>query len=73
LKAIPGRNFKLGHHPPAQPAAQRDRPHPEALAPGPIFAAEPHFATCVRISCGLPWNDEVTRGIKTLGEIAHEL
>jgi hypothetical protein len=25
------------------------------------------------ISCCLPWNDEVTRGIKTLGEIAHEL
>lgn len=44
-----------------------------AVAPGPIFAAKPRFATCVRISCGLAWNEEVARGIKTLGEIANEL
>lgn len=44
-----------------------------AVAPGPIFAAKPRFATCVRISCALPWSETVAAGIKTLGQLACEL
>lgn len=44
-----------------------------AVAPGPIFAAKPRFATCVRISCAQPWTETVASGIATLGKLAHEL
>jgi DNA-binding transcriptional MocR family regulator len=44
-----------------------------AVAPGPIFAAKPRFATCVRISCALPWSEAMASGIATLGNIASEL
>jgi DNA-binding transcriptional MocR family regulator len=44
-----------------------------SVAPGPIFSAKQRFASCVRVSCGFPWSASIERGIRTLGEIAHEL
>jgi DNA-binding transcriptional MocR family regulator len=44
-----------------------------SVAPGPIFSAKQRFASCVRVSCGFPWSATIERGIRTLGEIAHEI
>ncbi len=52
-----------------------DRAHARgvSVAPGPLFSAKRRFASCLRVSCGFPWSDAIDRGIRTLGEIAHEL
>jgi DNA-binding transcriptional MocR family regulator len=44
-----------------------------SVAPGPIFSAKQRFTNCVRISCGFPWSPAIERGVRTLGEIAHQL
>lgn len=39
------------------------------LAPGPLFSARDRYRNCLRINCGLPWTEEVERGIATLGRL----
>lgn len=43
------------------------------IAPGPIFAAKARFASCIRISCGMPWSERLADGLALLGKLAHEL
>lgn len=42
------------------------------IAPGQIFSSKGEFANCFRISFGLPYNERVENGIKTLGEIVRK-
>ena len=52
---------------------ERGLAHGVCIAPGPIFAAKPRFATCVRISCSMPWTERVASGLQLLGKLANEL
>ena len=40
------------------------------IAPGSIFTTQERFGNFIRLSCGVTWNDEVSRGLERLGELA---
>jgi DNA-binding transcriptional MocR family regulator len=40
------------------------------IAPGAIFSTGDTFANYVRLSCGSPWTDELSDGVRILGEMA---
>ena len=44
-----------------------------SIAPGLIFSNTEQFNHCIRLNCGLPWNAEAERALKTLGELATQL
>jgi DNA-binding transcriptional MocR family regulator len=46
--------------------------HNIGLAPGQIFSSQGQFTNCFRMCYGLPFNDRVEQGIKTLGELARK-
>lgn len=46
--------------------------HNIGIAPGQIFSPQGKFENCFRISFGLPWNDKVEEGIKTIGKLIRE-
>jgi DNA-binding transcriptional MocR family regulator len=41
-----------------------------STAPGPIFSVRQQFRNCLRINCGIVWNDAFERTIKCLGRLA---
>ena len=43
--------------------------HGISIAPGQIFSSQGRFENCFRISYGAPWNEEVARGLRTLGNL----
>jgi DNA-binding transcriptional MocR family regulator len=49
--------------------------HHEALkhrintAPGALFSVKDRYRNCLRMSCGLPWSDEVEAALAKLGEL----
>ena len=49
--------------------------HREALkhrintAPGALFSVKARYNNCLRMSCGLPWSDEVEAALKKLAEL----
>lgn len=46
--------------------------HNVGIAPGHIFSMQGQFQNYVRLTYGLPWNDQVEEGIKTLGELVRK-
>ena len=44
-----------------------------SIAPGLIFSNTEQFNHCIRLNCGLPWNNEAERALRTLGQLALEL
>jgi DNA-binding transcriptional MocR family regulator len=52
------------------------RLHREALkhhintAPGAIFSVKDRYRNCLRMNCGLPWNETIENALRTLGELA---
>jgi DNA-binding transcriptional MocR family regulator len=44
-----------------------------SVTPGVLFSSTPKFKNCIRISCGLPWNDRIESAVATLGRIAAKL
>jgi len=40
------------------------------IAPGPIFTTQERYGSCVRLSCGVVWDDRVVQGLKRLGSVA---
>ncbi|SIT46344.1 Uncharacterized HTH-type transcriptional regulator YdcR [Paraburkholderia piptadeniae] len=40
-----------------------------SIAPGPIFSAARSFRHCVRINFGHPWNADIDRAVRVLGEL----
>jgi len=39
------------------------------VAPGPLFSARQRFSNFIRISAGVPWNDRMAGGMRTLGKL----
>lgn len=44
-----------------------------AVMPGIMCASSEAFANCIRICCGLPYDDRIERGIQTLGRLIKEM
>ncbi|WP_221029568.1 PLP-dependent aminotransferase family protein [Actomonas aquatica] len=40
------------------------------IAPGPLFSVRDRYRHCLRINCGLPWNETIEQAIATLGTLA---
>jgi DNA-binding transcriptional MocR family regulator len=43
--------------------------HDISITPGALFSPSNKFDRCIRISYGIPWNDQVERAILTLGSL----
>jgi DNA-binding transcriptional MocR family regulator len=41
-----------------------------AIAPGPIFSATERYRNCFRMSCAVPWTQDVERAVERLGKLA---
>ena len=54
------------------------RLHREALkqhintAPGALFSVKDRYRNCLRMNCGMPWNDTIETGLRTLGDLAKQ-
>ena len=44
-----------------------------AVMPGIMCASGDAFANCIRICCGIPYDDRIEKGIKTLGQLTKEM
>jgi DNA-binding transcriptional MocR family regulator len=44
-----------------------------AVMPGIMCASGDAFANCIRICCGLPYDDRIEQGIETLGRLIKEM
>lgn len=44
-----------------------------AIAPGSIFSARERFSNAIRINCGAPLDERISRALATLGELARGL
>jgi DNA-binding transcriptional MocR family regulator len=44
--------------------------HKICTAPGALFSVKDRYRNCLRMNCGLPWNDSVEASLRTLGELA---
>jgi len=52
-----------------EPALQRG----VCFAPGDVFAPSARYTSCLRLSCGHPWDERIERAVRTLGEMACEM
>jgi DNA-binding transcriptional MocR family regulator len=43
--------------------------HQINTAPGSLFSVKDRYRNCLRISCSLPWSDEIEAALRTLGEL----
>ena len=39
------------------------------ISPGHLFSVKDRYTNCLRMSCGLPWSDEIEAALKTLGDL----
>jgi DNA-binding transcriptional MocR family regulator len=46
--------------------------HHIGIAPGQIFSAQGQYQNHFRLSYGLPWSDQIEKGLKTLGELMYK-
>ena len=44
-----------------------------SVTPGVLFSSTDKFKNCIRVSCGMPWNDRIEAAVKTVGRIARNL
>lgn len=47
--------------------------HGLSIAPGLIFSNTEQFNHCIRLNCGIPWNQETEQALMTLGWLATQL
>ena len=40
-----------------------------SIAPGQIFSAQGHYANCMRIGYGRPYDQDIEYGLRVLGEL----
>lgn len=43
--------------------------HKINTAPGSLFSVKDRYRNCLRISCSLPWSDEIEAALRTLGDL----
>jgi DNA-binding transcriptional MocR family regulator len=41
------------------------------IAPGLLFSPRERYQNCLRMNCGLPWNEEIENAVRKLGDLAH--
>lgn len=41
-------------------------------APGALFSVKDRYKNCLRMNCGLPWNDAIETAVRTLGGLARK-
>jgi DNA-binding transcriptional MocR family regulator len=46
--------------------------HGIAIAPGCLFSVRDRYSHCLRMSAGMPWNEDVERALQTLGNLAKQ-
>ena len=44
-----------------------------AIMPGIMCSTTRRYRHCIRLSCGFPWSDALEAGVKTIGDIIHNL
>jgi len=44
--------------------------HHIAIAPGVLFSVKERYRNCVRINCGIPWDETIEQAVRTLGDLA---
>jgi DNA-binding transcriptional MocR family regulator len=44
-----------------------------SVTPGVLFSCTDKFKNCIRVSCGMPWNERIETAVKTVGGIARNL
>ncbi len=42
------------------------------IAPGGLFSVKDRYRHCLRMSCGVPWSDEIETALRTLGDLAKQ-
>ncbi len=47
--------------------------HNIAIAPGKIFSSQGQFENCMRISYARPWDADVERGLKVVGDLIKKM
>lgn len=40
------------------------------IAPGLLFSSQQHYRQCLRINCGIPWDQPIADALETLGQLA---
>jgi DNA-binding transcriptional MocR family regulator len=40
------------------------------IAPGALFSVKDRYRNCLRLNCGLPWNEAIESAVRTIGELA---
>jgi DNA-binding transcriptional MocR family regulator len=40
------------------------------IAPGALFSVKDRYRNCLRLNCGLPWNEAIEAAVRTIGELA---
>lgn len=43
------------------------------ITPGPLFSAAQGHRSCIRLSCGTPWNDRIEAAVRLVGRLATRL
>lgn len=46
--------------------------HKINIAPGSLFSVKDRYRHCLRMSCSLPWSEEIDAALKTLGDLAKQ-
>ena len=44
-----------------------------SITPGVLFSSTDKFKNCIRVSCGMPWNERIETAVETVGRIARKL
>jgi DNA-binding transcriptional MocR family regulator len=47
--------------------------HKISIAPGAMFSLQERYQHCMRLSFGMPWNQELDRALKRLGGLAKSM
>lgn len=50
----------------------RAREQGVGIAPGSIFTTRERYESCIRLSCGVVWNEKILQGLRTLAQVAAE-
>jgi DNA-binding transcriptional MocR family regulator len=46
--------------------------HRISTAPGQLFSVKDRYRNCLRMNCGMPWNEVTEQAVRTLGELARK-
>jgi len=47
-------------------------PYKISIMPGSLFSLQPQYGNCMRLSYGMPFDERVAWGLKTIGQLIHQ-